>query len=82
VLIACPPPLADVDESRIQQAIEQATGEVAKRGVHGGAVTPFLLQRISELTDGASLRANTALLRNNASIAAEIAVADAALGEN
>jgi pseudouridine-5'-phosphate glycosidase len=41
--------------------------------VHGQAVTPFLLSRVSELTGGASLKVNLELLHNNARVAANIA---------
>jgi len=43
--------------------------------VHGGARTPFLLARLAELTDGATLRANRALVLANARLAACVAVA-------
>jgi pseudouridine-5'-phosphate glycosidase len=45
----------------------------------GAALTPWLLARVADLTEGASLRANIALLKQNAQIAAQIAVADATL---
>ena len=44
------------------------------KNISGAAITPFLLQRVNELTHGASLRANIALIRNNASVGARIAV--------
>lgn len=77
VLIACPPPTSDADESVLDAAIAQAVDEAEQQGVRGVDVTPFLLRRVAELSEGASLRANLALLYNNARIAAEIAVADA-----
>ena len=45
------------------------------QGVSGKQVTPFLLQRIFELSNGESLKANIALVKNNARLAADIAVA-------
>ena len=57
----------------VGRAINQALEEAIIADIHGQAVTPFLLRRISELTEGASLRANLGLLRNNARVAAEIA---------
>ena len=48
-------------------------------GIHGAATTPFLLQRMSEITKGESLTANLALLRNNAHVAAKVAVAMASM---
>ncbi len=55
--------------------IDQALAEAAAEGVGGKAVTPWLLKRIFELTDGASLATNIALVLNNARLAARIAVA-------
>ena len=60
---------------QMEAAIAQALGEAEAQGVKGKAMTPFLLARVSELTGEASLRANLALLENNARVAAEIAVA-------
>ncbi len=74
ILIAVPVPAADEFPSdQAEAAIKQATAEAAARGIHGKAVTPFLLGRVAELTSGGSRRANTALLINNALIAALIA---------
>ena len=55
-------------------AVERATAEASAAGVHGPALTPWLLARIAELTDGASLRANTALIENDAGVAGRLAV--------
>ena len=55
--------------------IEQASEEAKAKKVHGKELTPFLLQRISELTKGKSMRANLSLLLNNARLAAQIASA-------
>jgi pseudouridine-5'-phosphate glycosidase len=60
---------------QMDAAIAQALGEAEEQGVKGKAMTPFLLARVSALTGEASLRANLALLENNARVAAEIAVA-------
>jgi pseudouridine-5'-phosphate glycosidase len=57
----------------IESAIQAALDEAHRKNISGQAVTPFLLGRVSELTGGASLRANLGLLRNNARIAADIA---------
>jgi pseudouridine-5'-phosphate glycosidase len=74
VLIANPvPEHVALDETIAERAIQQATDEAAAQGIHGKAVTPFLLARVSELTGGESRRANTALLVNNATLAAQIA---------
>jgi pseudouridylate synthase len=76
LVIASPPPMPVEDQDSMLKAIEQANQEAREQSVVGGDVTPFVLQRIAELTDGASLRVNTALLIHNAFVAAEIAVAD------
>lgn len=73
-LIANPIPKADeIPTSTLLPLIEQALADAAAQGVSHGAVTPFVLQRIYELTKGASLKANVALVLNNARLAAKIA---------
>jgi len=57
----------------MNQAIDQAIGECSSQSIIGKAVTPFLLKRVSELTEGESRKANVALLINNALIAGQIA---------
>ena len=52
-----------------------ATSEAAERGIRGGAVTPFVLGRVAELSSGRTLRTNIGLIINNAQTAARIAVA-------
>ncbi len=56
-----------------EKAIEQATEEAEAQGIHGKEITPFVLARVVELTEGKSMVANRALLENNARIAAQIA---------
>ena len=74
-LIANPIPLADeIPLTELAPVIAQALLEADEQGISAKLVTPFLLQRIFELTDGASLTANIALVMNNARLAAEIAV--------
>ena len=74
VLVTVPPPVeVALPNDEVERAINQALEEAIIADIHGQAVTPFLLRRISELTGGASLRANLGLLRNNARVAAEIA---------
>jgi pseudouridine-5'-phosphate glycosidase len=74
VLVANPVPLADaISRSEMEPHISQATKEAYEKGIHGKALTPFLLQRISDLTKGKSMRANLSLLLNNARLAARIA---------
>ena len=74
VLVTNPvPETAAISKSEMEPYIEQANREAHAQGVHGKALTPFLLPRISELTGGKSMRANLALLLNNAHLAAQIA---------
>src|SRR5690606_35027061 len=74
LLFTVPVPAADELPAEVaEQAIEQATREAEAQGIHGKLVTPFVLSRVAELTEGESRRANTALLRNNAFIAGQIA---------
>jgi pseudouridine-5'-phosphate glycosidase len=65
----------EVPANEIQDVIEEALEAAAREGVAGRSVTPFLLSRIAAKTGGRALRANIALLKNNARIAGEIAVA-------
>ncbi|ALI54291.1 pseudouridine-5'-phosphate glycosidase [Celeribacter marinus] len=75
-LVANPIPLADeITRDIIMPYVEQALAEAEAQGIAAKAVTPFLLQRMFELTEGRSLVANIALVRNNARLAAQIAVA-------
>ncbi len=79
VLIANPVPAeAEISAAEMAPAIAQALAEAEAGGVSGKAVTPFVLARIGVLTAGRSLSTNIALIRNNARIAADIAVALAA----
>jgi len=64
-----------MDEEVIEEAINKSLKEASKKGIDGKAVTPFLLERISQLTDGDSLKTNIALICNNALIGAKIASA-------
>lgn len=76
ILITVPVPADDeLSPAIAEDAIRQATSEAEIQGIHGKAVTPFILSRVVELTGGQSRRANTALLVNNARIAAQIAAA-------
>ena len=73
LLIANPIPAAhalDLDDT-----IASAIAEASARGIGGKALTPFLLARINDISGGRSLVANIALVRNNAALAAQIAVA-------
>ena len=75
-LVANPIPAeAEILRDRIVPAIETALAEAAARGIAAKEVTPFLLARIFELTEGRSLQANIALVLNNARLAARVAAA-------
>ena len=74
VLVANPiPERESIAGSEMEPVIAEASTEAIQKGIHGQALTPFLLDRISELTQGKSLKANLALLLNNARLAAHIA---------
>lgn len=74
VLITVPvPPDAEVPPDVLESALERALTEAADARIGGRELTPFLLKRLAELTEGATLRANIALLEQNARVAAEIA---------
>jgi pseudouridylate synthase len=76
LLLCVPVPEADeLPLGEARAATARAIVEADAAGVHGPAVTPWLLARIAEITDGASIRANTALIINDARVAATIAVA-------
>jgi pseudouridylate synthase len=76
IVVANPIPLAaEIPASEIGPTIAKAISEAVELGVHGKNVTPFLLARLAEITQGRSLTANIALVKNNARLAAEIAVA-------
>jgi pseudouridylate synthase len=65
---------AGLDYAQVQRWVEQATHEAARKGVQGKAVTPFLLNRLNELSGGETLKANLTLLEENSALAAAIAV--------
>jgi pseudouridine-5'-phosphate glycosidase len=69
------PESAALPEADARSAVEQAATEADAAGVRGPALTPWLLARIAELTDGASVRANIALIVDDARVAGELAVA-------
>jgi pseudouridine-5'-phosphate glycosidase len=79
VLLTVPIPAGDeLDPATLDAALASALGDAAAAGVRGAAVTPFVLARIAEVTEGRSVPANLALAANNAAVAAEVAVAVAA----
>jgi pseudouridine-5'-phosphate glycosidase len=74
ILVAVPVPADQELSSEVAEAaIQQATDEANAQGIHGKEVTPFVLKRVAELTEGESKRANIALLVNNAFVGGQIA---------
>ncbi|NJS37289.1 MAG: pseudouridine-5'-phosphate glycosidase [Brachymonas sp.] len=69
----------EIPATQIDHIVAQALAEAAQQGITGKATTPYLLKRINELTGGASLKTNIALVKNNARVGAQLAVALAAL---
>lgn len=79
-LVANPIPVEhEIPREVIMPFVETALTEATQKGIAAKEVTPFLLQRIFELSEGKSLTANIALVRNNARLAAQIAIAAANL---
>jgi pseudouridine-5'-phosphate glycosidase len=74
ILLGSPvPEEAEIDTETVQGWIDSALAEAAERGVKGYALTPFLLSTLGERSGGQTLRANLALLENNAKVAADLA---------
>jgi pseudouridine-5'-phosphate glycosidase len=79
VLVGVPVPEdAALPGPLVEEAIGHALADAEREGVRGKALTPYLLARLSRITEGRSLRANLALLERNAEIAARLAVCMAA----
>ena len=76
VLLARPP---DESLDDVEPLIERALAEAEREGVHGQAVTPFVLAYLHRESGGRTLHANKRLIADNAALAAEVAVALAAL---
>ncbi len=75
LVIAAPVPAdAALSRAESERAVATAVADATTAGVHGPGATPFILARVAELTQGRSVRANLALIENNAAIAALIAV--------
>ena len=76
VVVGVPVPSeAEPPPGPLAEALERALADASVKGIHGREITPFLLSRMAELSGGATLAANIALLENNARVAAEVAVA-------
>lgn len=76
LVIGVPVPLSEaLDGEAVEIWVDQAIADAKRDDIHGKRITPFLLNRLSELSGGKTLSANIALLEHNAAIAGEIAVA-------
>jgi len=79
ILLTVPIPEADeLDAAELDDVLTNALAECERAGITGAAVTPFVLGRIGEATEGRSVPANLSLAENNAAVAAQVAVAIAA----
>src|SRR4051794_973666 len=79
VLVSNPLPVDEqLDPVLHERVLEEALAAARREGIHGKAITPFLLDRLNQATQGDSLRANIALVTRNAALAGEIALAAAA----
>ena len=75
-LVCVPVPAeSELPTERLDAVLGEALGEATKRTIVGRELTPFLLSYMGERSGGATLRANIALLENNARVAADIALA-------
>ncbi len=76
ILVANPIPQEyEIEKSIVDKWIDQAVEEADERGIKGKALTPFLLSRIVDISEGKALSANIELVKNNAHVAARIAKA-------
>lgn len=76
VLVVNPVPEADaLDPAEVEEHLSKALASMEQEGVHGKAVTPYLLAKMKEVTQGRSLQANLSLVRNNARLGARVAAA-------
>ncbi len=74
ILVCVPvPPAHALPDAAVRELVDRAIADAAAAGIHGPVVTPWLLARIAELSDRASVRANTALIVNDARVAADLA---------
>jgi len=74
ILVVVPPPAESaMPRERMEALVAQALQQAEAEGVRGSALTPYLLAKMNDLSGGESLKANLALLRNNAAVAAQIA---------
>lgn len=74
LLVVPPPKKSAIDYQKVESIIVKALEESKKQGIHGANVTPFLLAKVNELSKGSSMKSNLDLLKNNAGVAANVAV--------
>jgi pseudouridine-5'-phosphate glycosidase len=74
LLVQPPPEELAIPASEVASWTEAAERDAAQQGLRGGSVTPFVLGRVAELSDGRTLRSNIGLIVNNARLAAQVAV--------
>ncbi len=76
ILVVVPPPAeVAIPQKEIEKEIQKAVHDAEKEGIRGYKLTPFLLERMNQITGGKSLHTNLSLLNNNARVAALIAKA-------
>ncbi len=76
ILLTVPiPEAAELDADELDAVVDEALRDCDRAGIHGAAITPFVLGRIGAATEGRSVPANLALAENNAGVAAKVAVA-------
>lgn len=74
IVIACPIPVeSEIPFEKMESLIQLALDECEIKGIQGKRITPFLLDRVKQLTEGKSLEANISLVLNNAKLGAKIA---------
>ena len=73
LVVQAPPAEHALPRTLVDDAVDEATDDAAREGVRGAAMTPYLLARVTRLTEGRSLAANLALLEQNARLAGAIA---------
>jgi len=74
LLVVPPPKKSAIDYQKVESIIVKALEKAEKQGIHGADLTPFLLAKVNELSGGRSMITNLDLLKNNARIAATVAV--------
>jgi len=75
IVVQPPPARYALEPERVERAVQHALRAAQDDGVRGAAMTPYLLERVTRLTEGRSLEANLALLEQNAALAGEVAAA-------